>query len=417
MARILQAHSALIYNLGIIGLERLLQLVGNLFCLRLITQSVSLADGGRYHYALSLSVIFVTLSFYAGSEVMLPKLSRYKNLQANLMTTGILLRCMYAVLSFTFASIFAFAAIADVPTRSIFLCFAIAPLTMEVAAMMGCWLVTEQKNSFFSFARLIGLASRILAIAYLAWQKNTDIITFIYPYILEGLVGAWALWRIYQKKSRALWGRWHKALAKILVRDGIWIGLGLTCSFLFQKLDRILLESRLSLEALGIYGSAMQLNDAWISIAIMMCSIAAPALLFKVRDHGLAKRRLWQVCGIFAALGLCGALFIYVFAEYLVTFLLDVRYQSGVIWLKWWAYLAPLIFVHHWCLYWWLREKKYTYFLSIWLLGVAVMAVVFYLPVSIDHPIKHMFVATLVAYISMLILQYRLYQKNISIKL
>ena len=96
-----------------------------------------------------------------------------------------------------------------------------------------------------------------------------------------------------------------------------WVGL--ICMYLFLKLDRLMLERYISFADLGRYSAAQQLNENWITLALMLAQTIAPAFVYRVQDAALLKRNIARLVAMTAALMIGGAIVLDLLAGFIIT--------------------------------------------------------------------------------------------------
>jgi O-antigen/teichoic acid export membrane protein len=397
----IKRHRLLSYNLFFITFERLLQAIALFYCLGVLTQNMSQADYGKFNYALSLGGIFMTISLFAGAELILPKLSRYRYLRSDILTTGFYLRLVYALVSLL--AIYAYQLYHGLALDVFWIClgFCFANVIVEVPSILGCWLILEQKNTWFSSARLLGLLAKLLSFAYLsslglshltAHQNYLAYYVFVLPYIIEGFVSVIAIVIAFmickhksqinwQKKIKTykVWGAFKINIAKRLIKDGFIIGLALTAFFILQRIDRIILEQKIDFQTLGVYGNAMMINDAWLNIGLNICSLLAPALIYKIyADNRLkmlnALSRMIKRCIFYLSIySILGVILTYLFAEKIMIWQFGENYRQSIWILQIAVCLAPLLLINQMYTFAWLHLKKYYIQFAAWLLPCVLM--------------------------------------------
>ncbi len=94
--------------------------------------------------------------------------------------------------------------------------------------------------------------------------------------------------------------------------------LGLICMYLFLKLDRLMLERTISFADLGRYSAAQQLNENWITLALMLAQTLAPAFVYRVQRAADLRRNLWRLMAMTAVLMTGGALVLDLLAGFII---------------------------------------------------------------------------------------------------
>jgi polysaccharide transporter, PST family len=360
-------------NLCVVLVERILQLSLSIVCLGLIARSISVDANGQFAYAFGLATVFLTLSFYAGSELIVPNLSKYKYLQKNILRTGFYLRIIYGFICFVVSSIFAILYLDDMHIRTAFFIFLCGPLVCESLYIYACWFSATGRNIWFSMARNTGLVIRFSSIYYLYKQsllRHIEFEYFAYAYLFEAFaIAAVILYAYFTNYASPRGGRFKTKLAKMMLRDGVWIGIGLTINYFYIRLDRIILERLVDFNQLGIYAGAAQLNDAWVNTGIIFITVVAPYYIFNCKDCKLAKKRLYILMLVFSSFAAIGSIIINMLSSTVIIAVLGDKYINSIPVLNAICWISILIFVNQLFYAWWLREKAYKLQIIVFLSG------------------------------------------------
>ena len=327
----LKKHANLSINILVLITERLLQMILSIACIGFMAHSLSIDDNGKFAYAYSLSTVLITLSYFAGSELIISKLSKYKFIQKNIITTGFYLRIMFGIICLVTSIIFAFFYIPNNEIRFTFLLCIIGPLIGESIYILGCWFTANRLNFWFSLTRTIGLFGRFFTILYLSKLAWVKIHHFAYAFAVEaGLISLTTILIYFKHPASPKWGKLNKLMFKSLFKDGILIGIGLVLYFLFLRLDRILLEKLVNYDSLGLYTTIIQLNDTWLNIGIMVCSMLGPYFIFNCKSNNIAKQRLYRMMIFIILISSLICLLIPFLSPYLVSYILGEKYINGI---------------------------------------------------------------------------------------
>lgn len=79
-----------------------------------------------------------------------------------------------------------------------------------------------------------------------------------------------------------------------------------------------MLERLVSFAELGRYSAAQQLNENWITLALMLAQTLAPAFIYRVHDVARLRRNVWRLIGMTAVLMTGGALVLDLLAGFIV---------------------------------------------------------------------------------------------------
>ncbi len=402
----IKKHANLSLNIIILMVERILQMLLSIACIGFIAHSLNIEDNGKFAYAYSLSTVLVTLSYFAGSELIISKLSKYKFVQKNIITTGFYLRVIFGIVCLITSFIFSFIYIHDSEVRLTFLLCIIGPLVGESIYILGCWFTANRLNFWFSIARTIGLCGRFFTILYLSKFTWVKMHHFAYAYAVEAVFISFFTILFYFKHQKSpKWGKLNRLIFKSLFKDGMLIGTSLVLYYLFLRFDRILLEKLVDYESLGLYTTIMQLNDAWLNIGIMICSILGPYFIFNCRDNKEAQVRLYKIMSVMIAASVLTALILPFISYSLIIKILGKQYTHGVSLLNLGIFLAVPVFMNQVFTLWWLREKAYKTQIFIWIIGIVTMFGTSGILVQ-KYNITGMLYCVFLAYIIMLVFQF-----------
>jgi PST family polysaccharide transporter len=116
--------------------------------------------------------------------------------------------------------------------------------------------------------------------------------------------------------------------------------LGLIGMYLFLKLDRLMLERAISFADLGRYSAAQQLNENWITLALMLAQTIAPAFVYRVQDVTQLRRNMWRLTGMTAVLMVSGALVLDLLAGFIIRRVFGAAYEGAIDIFRWAVWLS-----------------------------------------------------------------------------
>jgi polysaccharide transporter, PST family len=397
--RILNASSGLKFNIFISICEKIAQLMVVLICFKLMANYLSITDSGKYAYASSLVLIFGSISAYAGSELIIPRLSKYHYLNADIITHGWYLRLMYAVICLCVALVICNYYIQDKNIANTFLILMLSPFFMELSGIFICWFMVQHHYIYSAIARFLGFTMRLGIIYLLTTRKNTPLYYFAYAYLLEIMLVSTCIYAFYFKyPQRLAWVKFKYAIFKILFKNGALIGLGLSVSFIFLKIDRYFIKNYLSFEDVGIYAMAAQLNEACFLLAQAILMVMVNRFIFsKKYAFQYAFKNIIITIIVTSIIAIMG---VYYLAEIIIIQFIDARYIQSIPILKQAVLLLPLYSLNYVLYSYFLYCKKYIFTLCVWLLGLSILCILSYMYIYVDkaYSIIH---AYMYAYVAM----------------
>jgi len=393
------------FNIFIVFIERLLQLVLTISSFGIIANSISLTDNGKFFYAYSWSAVFLTISFYAGAELIVPKLSKYHYLKKNIIATGFYLRIFYAIVCFIIGLIFCLLFLKETDIKIAFLIFLIGPLFSEVLVVFACWFTATGRNIWFSGVRTLGLLARFIVVYVFSKVNDINFYYFSLAYFIEAIViGMLAVYIYYKHPNNCGWGKFNYKVAKSMFWHGLIIGIGLTFNYIFLKLDRILLEKLVDYKILGSYSAIMQINESWFNVGVAICNILAPYFIFTKETHGV-KNKFYINAIALTIFALIFSFIINIFSVKIVSLVLGVSYLPNTYLLELSCWFSIFIFLQQLCSMWWLRQKKYFFQIFIWIIGISCLGIATLLLVP-TFGLYGMIYAIFIAYTVMLTYQF-----------
>jgi len=106
------------------------------------------------------------------------------------------------------------------------------------------------------------------------------------------------------------------------------------------KLDRLMLERHISFADLGRYSAAQQLNENWITLALMLAQTIAPAFVYRVHDAVQLKRNVGRLIAMTAALMIGGAIVLDLLAGFIISRVFGPAYTDSISIFRWAVWLS-----------------------------------------------------------------------------
>jgi O-antigen/teichoic acid export membrane protein len=395
----------LIFNIVILLIERVFQLVLSIACVSLMAKYLNMDDNGKFAYIFSLSTVFITLSFFTGSELLHARLSKYHYLQKHIITNAFYLRNLFGLMCLLVSIIFSFTYIQNIEMRITFLLCVIGPVVGESFYVFGCWFTAMRRNAWFSLCRTLGLLGRFSTIWYLIEQHTSHLHYFAYAYIIEAFFISSSVVILYILYPHTpTWGKFNKVLFLSLARDGALIGIGLILFYTLLRIDRILLERMLDHNTLALYATIVQLSDAWFNIGIMVCTLLGPYFIFSAKNKVIALYRLKLMMAYMVAASIIICACIYYNSAWLIQNLLGNKYIQGTSLLFGSCSIGVLVFINQLCTLWSMYTKAYIFQIIVYILGICAVITFGHYFVPIYH-LYGMLLALACAYVLMIGIQ------------
>ncbi|WP_162631667.1 oligosaccharide flippase family protein [Burkholderia sp. JP2-270] len=365
-------------NLVWLGLERLTQIGVAIAISGLLARYFGPDVFGKWQYANTLLLVLAPLTWVCGAEILVPTIVQRPPAQLG------------AVLGSAFALRIAVSAAALVATWVAIAAGAFDPLVGAMLAGLAVTMVFREpfvgvinawlQSLTYSKPQLVTSMITALAKALLVWllvHAAAGPARFGWLWALEAAAIGFALLLYYRHRNGgALGWTFDKPLFRHFATAGTVFWLGLICMYLFLKLDRLMLERHVSFADLGRYSAAQQLNENWITLALMLAQTIAPAFVYRVQDVARLRRNIVRLIAMTACLMTAGALVLDAAAPLIVGKVFGRGYEASVDifrWAVWLSVPAGIEAIGNLIV---LKYQAKFVLLSKWLLALAIAALV-----------------------------------------
>ncbi|KVE35294.1 oligosaccharide flippase family protein [Burkholderia sp. TSV86] len=329
-------------NLVWLGIERVTQIGVAIVVSGLLARYFGPDAFGKWQYANTLLLVLAPLTWVCGAEILVPTIVQRGGAELG------------AVLGSAFALRFAVSVAALALTWVAIAAGALDPLVGAMLAGLALTLALREpfvgvvnawlQSMTYSKPQLVAsIAAALLkmALVWLLVRASVAPARFGWLWALEAALIAGALIAYYRAKhGGALGWRIERPLMREFATTGTVFWLGLVCMYLFLKLDRLMLERYVTFAELGRYAAAQQLNENWITLALMLAQTIAPAFVYRVHDAAQLARNIWRLIGMTAALMISGALVLDLLAGFIIRKVFGPGFDSAVEIFRWAVWLS-----------------------------------------------------------------------------
>ncbi|MBN8162973.1 oligosaccharide flippase family protein [Burkholderia multivorans] len=329
-------------NLVWLGLERLTQIGVAIAISGLLARYFGPDVFGKWQYANTLLLVLAPLTWVCGAEILVPTIVQRPPAQLG------------AVLGSAFALRIGVSAAALVATWIAIAAGAFDPLVGAMLAGLAVTMVFREpfvgvinawlQSMTYSKPQLVTSMFTALAKALLVWllvRAAAAPARFAWLWALEAAAIGFVLLLYYRHRNGGSLGwTFDKPLFRHFATAGTVFWLGLICMYLFLKLDRLMLERHVSFADLGRYAAAQQLNENWITLALMLAQTIAPAFVYRVQDLARLRRNIVRLIAMTAALMTAGALVLDAAAPLIVGKVFGRGYEASVDIFRWAVWLS-----------------------------------------------------------------------------
>lgn len=329
-------------NIVWLGLERLTQIAVAIVISGVLARYFGPDVFGKWQYANTLLLVLSPITWVCGAEILVPTIVNRPPQQLG------------TVLGSAFALRIGVSAAALLATWTGIAMGATDPL---VGAMLAGLVVTMLFREPFVGVINAWLQSMTYSKPQLLASMTTAVIKALLVFLLARAAFApaafgwlWALESAAIGAALVLYFRrhhggklgWHvdRALFRHFATAGTVFWLGLICMYLFLKLDRLMLERTISFADLGRYSAAQQLNENWITLALMLSQTIAPAFVYRVQQTAQLRRNLVRLFALTAGVMVAGALVLDALAGFIIGRVFGPAYEGAIGIFRWAVWLS-----------------------------------------------------------------------------
>ncbi|PXW23651.1 oligosaccharide flippase family protein [Paraburkholderia caballeronis] len=329
-------------NIVWLGLERVTQIVVAIAISGVLARYFGPDVFGKWQYANTLLLVLAPITWVCGAEILVPTIVRRPPQElGTVLGSAFALRIgvSAAALLLTWAGIAL--GLADPLVGAMLAGLAVTLVFREpFVGVINAWLqsMTFSKPQLIaSMATAIVKALLVFALARAAFAPAS----FGWLWALESAAIGAALVLYYRRKHGGTLG-WQvdRALFRHFATSGTVFWIGLICMYLFLKLDRLMLERTISFADLGRYSAAQQLNENWITLALMLAQTIAPAFVYRVQQTAQLRRNLVRLFAMTAVLMIAGALVLDALAGFIIGRVFGPAYAGAAGIFRWAVWLS-----------------------------------------------------------------------------
>jgi PST family polysaccharide transporter len=329
-------------NLVWLGLERLTQIGVAIVISGLLARALGPDAFGKWQYANTLLLVLAPLTWVCGAEILVPTIVQRAPAElGSVLGSAFALRFSVSIvaLALTWAGIAA--GLVDPLVGAMLAGLAVTLVLREpFVGVINAWL----QSMTYSKPQLIASMFAALGKALLVWllvRAAAAPASYGWLWALEAGAIALALMLYYRRRHGGRLGwRVEAPLFRHFASAGTVFWIGLVCMYLFLKLDRLMLERHVSFAELGRYAAAQQLNENWITLALLLAQTIAPAFVYRVSELPRLRRNVWRLIAMTSALMIGGAAVLDLLAPLIIGRVFGPGYEQSVSIFRWAVWLS-----------------------------------------------------------------------------
>ncbi|SIT36334.1 Membrane protein involved in the export of O-antigen and teichoic acid [Paraburkholderia ribeironis] len=329
-------------NIVWLGLERLTQIGVAIAISGVLARYFGADVFGKWQYANTLLLVLSPITWVCGAEILVPTIvSRPPAQLGTVLGSAFALRFAVSVAALLLTWLGIALNVFEPLVGAMLAGLAVTMLFREpFVGVINAWL---QSMTYSKPQLLTSMSTAVLkaGLVYLLVRAAAAPARFGWLWALESAaIGAVLLIYFMRRHGGRLGWQFDRALFRHFASAGTVFWLGLICMYLFLKLDRLMLERAISFADLGRYSAAQQLNENWITLALMLAQTIAPAFVYRVQDAAQLRRNLWRLTAMTAALMVSGALVLDLLAGFIIRRVFGPDFEGAIGIFRWAVWLS-----------------------------------------------------------------------------
>ncbi|MCG5075240.1 oligosaccharide flippase family protein [Paraburkholderia tagetis] len=329
-------------NIVWLGLERVTQIAVAIVISGVLARYFGPDVFGKWQYANTLLLVLAPITWVCGAEILVPTIvNKPREALGTVLGSAFALRIgvSAAALLLTWGGIAL--GVTDPLVGAMLAGLAVTMLFREpFVGVINAWLQSMTYSKPQLLASMCTAVVKALLVFLLARAAFAPA-SFGWLWALESAAIGAALVLYFRRQHGGKLG-WHvdRTLFKHFATAGTVFWLGLICMYLFLKLDRLMLERTISFADLGRYSAAQQLNENWITLALMLSQTIAPAFVYRVQQTAQLRRNLVRLFAMTAALMVAGAIVLDALAGFIIGHVFGPDYADAIGIFRWAVWLS-----------------------------------------------------------------------------
>jgi polysaccharide transporter, PST family len=319
-------------NIVWLGLERLTQIGVAIAISGMLARYFGADVFGKWQYANTLLLVLSPITWVCGAEILVPTIVGRPPAQlGTVLGSAFTLRFSVSTVALLLTWLGIALHLFEPLVGAMLAGLAVTMLFREpFVGVINAWL---QSMTYSKPQLLTSMSTAVLkaGCVYLLVRAAAAPARFGWLWALESAaIGAVLLVYFIRRHGGQLGWHLDRSLFKHFASAGTVFWLGLICMYLFLKLDRLMLERAISFADLGRYSAAQQLNENWITLALMLAQTIAPAFVYRVQDAAQLRRNMWRLTAMTAVLMVSGAIVLDLLAGLIIRRVFGADFEGAI---------------------------------------------------------------------------------------
>lgn len=315
----------------------------------LLSRAIGVDGFGALQYVLSLVIVFSSISFICGGEVIVPMLSKLTGRRVeNVINNVFCLRFIFCCIAYALLIFFVFIFENSLEIFYLSILLGLSVLVGESFGVVTAWLQANT-NSKPRSKLLIFVGLIKCSIVYALYSFNIkDLHFYALVWIFEAYLIAIGLLWIYKHGTGMNISliKANKQRIYYFLRKGFPFFLSLLCMCLFLRMDILMLRYYSGLEQVGLYGAAFQIVASLSLIAPVLTMSVAPSLVYRLTNPEMVTKRVIYIALVMAIIGAVIAVVMSILSDFIIPFVYGREFISAIPIFNYFVWAMVLYFIN-----------------------------------------------------------------------
>ena len=317
-------------NLAWLFVDNIVRMAVGLFVGVWIARYLGPVQFGQYSYALAFITIFSMVGALAADANVIRDVVREPSARGEILGTATFLKFLGGLMGAALCTGTIIVLRPEDAAAKWLVIILAAGIMFQAMETIALWFQSQVQSKYTVWAKNIAfiiMASVKVALILL----NAPIVAFAWAGLAEALLSALALIIVYRVSGQHL-STWLLDLhrARVLLKQSWPLLISGLTAVLYLRMDVVMLGQMHSEAAVGIYGAATRISEAWYFIPMALVASLQPSIM-QAKEHSEERfqARLRNVYNLMSALSISVATVVTLFADKLVWLLFGESYEAA----------------------------------------------------------------------------------------
>ncbi len=314
-------------SIWIIG-ERVVQAVIGLILTMLTSRYLGPSNYGILNYGATFVSLFLVIMKLGLDTTVVNELIKNRDKEGVILGTSIVLRLISGFVSILIMMILVF--ILQSKSKLILIATFLQSIAIifQTINILDCWFQSHLKSKYVSIAKVVAYLVVALYKIYLL-ITGKSVIWFALSNVFDYLIISILLIAFYKKEaSQKL--KIDFNLGKILLKSSYHFIISGLMVTIYTQIDKIMIGSMINETELGFYSAALTICAMWVFVPEAILTSARPTVFNAKKNGTNYLKRLKQTYAIIFWLCVIFALFITIFAKYIILIIYGKQYLNAI---------------------------------------------------------------------------------------